>query len=219
MTQIKDHPGAPTKGEPAAPLRCYSHPAHRATGVCSICKLGVCSSCQVIFKGRRFCRDDAALLRKQQVDTAKARRRKIAIEASGVLALLDGMAGAVVGFLLIIIGLIGPQAQSSYSLTNTLQPFFTYFANVLTFPSSQALEVGLFIFGLGLLDMFAGVGMVKRSRLAGVLSIGISILGGVAVGSYLVILALAGFFTYVYLVSAVVKIGLIGFGRKHLDER
>src|SRR5208283_292473 len=131
---------------------------------------------------------------------------------------LDGMAGAVVGFLLIIIGLIGAQAQNSYSLTNTLQPFFTYFANVLEFPSSQALEVGLFIFTLGLLDIFAGVGMLKRSRLAGLLALGISVLGGIMVGSYLVILALAGFFTYVYLVSAVIKMGLIAVGWKHLDE-
>jgi hypothetical protein len=173
----------------------------------------------VIFRGRRFCKDDAALLRKQQVDTVKAHRRKIAVEAGAVLAFLDGMAGAVVGFLLVVIGLIGPEAQTSYSLTNTLQPFFTYFANVLEFPPSQALEVGLLIFAIGLLDMFAAVGMIKRSRVAGVISIAVSILGGVAVGSYLVILALAGFFTYVYIVSAVIKVGLIGFGWKHLDER
>jgi hypothetical protein len=33
-----------------------------------------------------------------------------------------------------------------------------------------------------------------------------------------VILALAGFFTYLYIVSAVIKVVLIGFGWKHLDE-
>ena len=218
MTQIKVQPEEPPKGGPPAQLRCYNHPAHRATGVCSICKRGVCSSCQVIFRGRRFCREDADMLRKKQVDTVKAQRRKNAISAGAILAFLDGMAGAVVGFLLIVIGLIGPQAQSSYSLTSTLQPFFTYFANVLAFPSSQALEVGLFIFAIGLLDMFAAVGMIKRSRVAGAISITVSILGGVAVGSYLVILALAGVFTYAYIVSAVIKVGLIGFGWKYLDE-
>ena len=148
MTQTKDQQGPSPKGEPAAQLRCYTHPAHRATGVCTICKRGVCSSCQVISKGRRFCRDDADMLRKKQVDTVKAQRRKNAISAGAILAFLDGTAGAAVGFLLVVIGLVGPEAQTSYSLTDTLQPFFTYFANVLAFPPSQAMEVGLFIFGL-----------------------------------------------------------------------
>ena len=80
------------------------------------------------------------------------------------------------------------------------------------------MEVGLFIFGIGLLDMFAAVGIIKRSRVAGVIAIAVSLLGGVAVGSYLVILVLAGFFTYLYIVSAVIKVVLIGFGWKHLDE-
>ena len=219
MTLTKDQRPTPPKGGTPAQLRCYNHPAHRAVGVCSICKRGICSSCQVIFKGRRFCKDDADLLRKKQVDTVKAQRRKNAISAGAILAFFDGMAGAVVGFLLVVIGLIGPEAQASYSLTNTLQPFFTYFANVLAFPPSQALAVGLFIFGIGLLDMFAAVGIIKQSRLAGVIAIAVSVLGGVAVGSYLVILALAGFFTYVYIISAVIKVMLIGFGWKHLDER
>ncbi len=218
MTQTKDQPGAPSAGGSAAQLHCYNHPAHRATGVCAICKKGVCSSCQVIFKGRRFCREDADMLRKKQVDTVKAQRRKNAISAGAILAFLDGMAGAVVGFLLVVIGLIGPEAQTSYSLTNTLQPFFTYFANVLAFPPSQALDVGLFIFGIGLLDMFAAVGLIKRSRVAGVVAIAVSVLGGVSVGSYLVILALAGIFTYAYIVSAVIKVGLIAYGRKYLDD-
>ena len=66
--------------------------------------------------------------------------------------------------------------------------------------------------------MFAAVGIIKRSRVAGVIAIAVSLLGGVAVGSYLVILVLAGFFTYLYIVSAVIKVVLIGFGWKHLDE-
>ncbi len=219
MTQTKDTSEAAPKTGTTAQLRCYYHPAHRAVGVCSVCKRGVCNSCQVIFRGRRFCKDDAALLRGKEQRTSKTQLRRNEITLGAIFAFLDGVAGAVVGFLLVIIGLIGPQAQTSYSFTSTLQPFFTYFANVLDFPATQALEVGLFIFCLGLLDIFAGVGMLRRSRVAGILAIGISILGGVAVGSYLVILALAGFFTYVYLVSAVAKIVLIGLGRKYLDER
>ena len=68
----------------------------------------------MISKGRRFCRDDADMLRKKQVDTVKAQRRKNAISAGAILAFLDGTAGAAVGFLLVVIGLVGPGAQTSY---------------------------------------------------------------------------------------------------------
>jgi hypothetical protein len=145
--------------------------------------------------------------------------RRRAITFGAVFAFLDGLAGAVVGFLLIIIGLLGPEAQASYSFTSILQPFFTYFANVLEFPASQALEIGLLAFVLGLVDIMAGFLILRRSRIAGITAIVISVLGGLLVGSYLVILALAGIFTYVYVISAFVKVILIGLGWKYLDER
>jgi hypothetical protein len=219
MTLTKDQPNAVRKPGPAAQTLCYIHPERKAVGVCSICRRGICRSCQVISKGRRFCKPDAEILRRQEQSTAKMLLKRRAIRLGAVFAFLDGLAGTVVGFLLIIIGLIGPQAQDSYSLTSILQPFFTYFADVLKFPSSQALEIGLFAFVLGLVDLMAGFFLLKRSRLAGIIAICVSVLGGVLVGSYLVILALAGFFTYVYVVSALVKVVLIGIGFKHLDER
>ncbi len=144
--------------------------------------------------------------------------RRNAINLAAILAFLNGTAGAVVGFLLIILGLLGPQAQGSYSLTPALQPFFTYFANVLTFPPSQAFGVGLLAFVVGLVDIFAGIMLLRRSRIAGILAIATSITGGFVVGSYLVILALAGAFVYVHIVFSFVKVVLIVLGWRHLDE-
>ena len=124
--------------------------------------------------------------------------RKTAITIAAAFATLNGVAGAVVGFLLLVIGLLGPQAQNSYSLTPSLQPFFTYFGDVLNFPASQAVDVGLVAIGAGLLEIFAAILMLRRSRIAGMIAIATSILGGFLINSYLVILALAGVFAFTY---------------------
>ena len=205
----------------SAQMGCHIHPNRRAVDVCSVCKRGVCSSCLVVFKGRSFCKSDAEILRRKELHPVSAQPRKTAIGAAAFIAVVDGAAGAIVGFVLIILGLIGPQAQNFDSLSSELQPFFSYFANVLNsnFPASQTLEIGLIAFMLGMGDMMAGMLLVKRSRIAGMATIVISIMWGVLVGSYFVILALAGILTYVGIAFAFAKIGLVVYAWRYLDER
>jgi len=69
---------------------------------------------------------------------------------------------------------------------------------------------------LGAVDMCAGYYLWRISKPWAVIAVAVSLLGGVMVGSYLEILALAGAFTFLWIATAVVKIGLIGQGWKHL---
>ncbi|MGA2664612.1 MAG: hypothetical protein ABSF83_06695 [Nitrososphaerales archaeon] len=206
-------------GPTPAQGRCYIHPDRRAVGTCVVCRRGVCRLCFVEFKGKNFCSPDAELLRKKEQPTRMMRFKKTAITAASGLAVINGVSGAVVGFLLLVIGLIGPEAHSSATLTPALQPFFTYFANVLTFPASEALAIGLFAFVIAIVDIITGVLMIKQSRLAGIVSIAVAIVGGLLINSYLIILALAGAFTYIHIVLSTIKAILIGIGWDRLTER
>jgi hypothetical protein len=211
-----------TQGKKAAASKefCYIHPERRAVATCGVCKRGVCRLCRVSLNGKSFCRADEALLRgRVDAPSAKVSRRRHSITLAAVLSFFNGLAGTVVGFLLLIIGLLGPQAKASYSLTPALQPFFTYFADVLNFPSGQAIDVGLIAFVGGLLDIFAAYLLMRRSRIGGIIAVATSIFGGFLIGSYLVILALAGAFVYVHILTAAVKVALIAVGWKYLDER
>ena len=48
-------------------MTCYNHHNRKAVGICSICRRGVCSSCQVVFKGRSFCKSDAEILLRRRI--------------------------------------------------------------------------------------------------------------------------------------------------------
>ncbi|MGA2200077.1 MAG: hypothetical protein ABSG45_09085 [Nitrososphaerales archaeon] len=219
MPPTSDAPDAAQQPARTSQTHCYIHPERRSVAVCVVCKRGVCRLCSRVSKGRNFCPPDAAMLQRNYQRTSRAQFRRNAITLAAILAFLNGAGVSVVGFLLIIIGLLGPQAQSAYSLTPALQPFFTYFANVLDFPPSQTFGVGLFAFVIGLVDIFAGILLLRRSRIAGIISILVSILGIFVVSTYLVVLAVAGVFAYVHVVTSSLKALLVGLGWKHLDER
>ncbi len=216
----------PQAGARTPQSHCYVHPERRAVAVCAVCNRGVCRLCRATFNGRNYCRSDAETLQvkdavklqKKAQLTPHTRFRRAAIYVAAVLAVLNGLAGAVVGFLLIVIGLVGHEPNASYSFTPVLQAFFTYFADVLKFPASQALDVGLLAFGAGIVDMSISMFLLRGSRAAGIAGIVVSILGGFVINTYLVVLALAGIFAYVYLVSSALKAVLIVLGRKYLDK-
>ena len=77
---------------------------------------------------------------------------------------------------------------------------------------SSLVEIGAVI------DMYAGFQLWGRSKIAGVVSVSVAIAGGVIIGGYLEILALAGVFVSLYIASSIVKIVALGFGWKHLGN-
>lgn len=190
-------------------MRCYVHPTVPAVGLCSVCRRGVCKDCQVVLEGKRFCKRDAEMQLEKEERTAASKKRAFEVSLAAVIAFLDGMAGMVVGFLLALIGILGPSARSSPVVATTVAPFLNYFAAVLEFSSTNAVSVGLIALALGCMDVAAGYYLWQNSRAAGVLAIVTAVAGAGLISSYLVILALAGVFVFVWVISAVVKIGLI----------
>lgn len=210
--------------KPAAPITplgipCQDHPGRAAVGICAICKRGVCVSCRVLIKGKSFCRADAEILQKNEHLTRSLLIGRGTIRAASGLDFVDGVAGAVLGFLLLILGLIGPQAKTSATIAAELQPFFATFEKVLTYPASLALAIGLFAFMLGVVDMMAGILLFGHSRVAGVISILVSTLWILMIANYPIIFAVAGVFTYGILALVLVKIGLIVVGWNELGQR
>jgi hypothetical protein len=145
------------------------------------------------------------------------KRKTVALNTASILAALDGLSGVVVGFLLIILGLLGPISSNPYILSNTFEPFLLYFANVIVFPAAQALEIGFALIILGIADMVAGYYLWRRSKIGAVVSVAVTGVAGGLLGGYLIIFALAGGFTYVYIISAVVKLMAIGYGWQRLE--
>ncbi|MDA4137309.1 MAG: hypothetical protein OK449_09985 [Thaumarchaeota archaeon] len=176
-----------------------------------VCTKPLCKNCLVVVEGKGYCKQHGErLLLKEQRQGSLARNRVVLYLAS-ILAVLDGLAGVVVGFLLITLGLLGPSAQDSAILQNTVDPLLTYFANVLVFPPTQAVEIGFALMVLGTADMIAGYYLWRRSRIGAIVSIAVTVIAGGLLGGFLIILALAGAFTYVYIVSAVIKLLAIGY--------
>jgi hypothetical protein len=181
-----------------------------------VCKRGVCKSCQVILDGKHYCKEHAEkrLVREERAE--ELHNRGYVISLASILAVLSGLSGVVVGFLLIIIGLLGPDAQSSPVLSTTLGPFLNYFEAVTLYPSTETIVVGLVAFLSGAIGMVAGYFIWRRSKSAAILSVILAIFGEILVGTYFEVLALAGAFTFIHVVSAVVRILLIAYGWKHL---
>jgi hypothetical protein len=210
--------------KPAAPITplgipCHVHPGRAAVGICAICKRGVCVSCRVQIKGKTFCKADAEILQKNERLTRSLLIGRGTIRAASVLDFVDGVAGAVLGFLLLILGLIGPQAKTSETIASELQPFFAAFDKVLAYPASLALAIGLFVFMLGIVDMMAGILLVRNSRVAGVISILVSILWVLIIATYPIISAATGVLTYGILAVVLAKIGLIVVGWNELGQK
>jgi len=181
-----------------------------------VCKRGVCRSCQVLVDGKHFCKEHAekGLIREER--TAAFHERGTAITLASLMAVLSGLSGVVVGFLLIIIGLLGPSAQNASILSTTLGPFLNYFQAVAVYPADQTLIVGLVAFLSGSIGIGAGYFLWRRSKKAAILSAILAIFGEILVATYLEVLALAGAFTFVHLGLAIVRIVLIVLGWKHL---
>lgn len=192
-------------------MNCYQHPHTPAVGACSVCGRGLCKPCQVVLEGKRFCKRDAEKQLLREDRAAGLKKRGFELTFASVLAVLDGLSGIVVGFLLTIIGILGPSARTSSLVSNTVAPFLNYFAAVLQFSPTNALFVGILIMSLGSIDVVTGFYLWQRSRAAAILSVCTAVLGIGAVASYLVILALAGVFVFVWVISAIVKIALIGY--------
>lgn len=167
--------------------------------------------------GRNYCKTHAErLLLKEEQLLASRGSRGLALDIAVVLAILDGLAGVVVGFLMILLGLLSGSAQGSSILAGTVDPFLSYFASVLSFPSLQAIGIGFALMVLGVADMTAGYYMWGRSRAAAVLSVAVTSIAGGLIGGYLIVLALAGGFLYLYVASAIAKLAAIGYGWQHL---
>jgi len=124
-------------------MKCYNHPGVGAVGRCAICARPLCRDCIVVVDGKRYCKEDAATLLARQQRADSTRRSVVALTTASVLAALDGLSGIVVGFLLIILGLLGPASSNPYILSNTVEPLLQYFANVIVFPASHWRSVSL----------------------------------------------------------------------------
>jgi len=70
---------------------------------------------------------------------------------------------------------------------------------------------------LGTADMIAGYYLWRRSKLGAIVSVAVTSVAGGLLGGYLIIFALAGGFTYVYIISAVVKLMAIVYGWRRLE--
>jgi len=196
-------------------LKCVNHPTVDAVGRCVVCAKPLCKKCLVVVGGKGYCKQHGErLLVKEQREGPVARNR-IVLYLASILAVLDGLAGVVVGFLLITLGLLGPSAQDSAIMQNTVNPLLTYFANVLVFPATQAVEIGFALMVLGTADMIAGYYLWRRSRIGAIVSIAVTVIAGGLLGGFLIIFALAGAFTYVYIISAVIKLLAIGYSWRH----
>jgi hypothetical protein len=199
-------------------MRCANHHQVEAVGHCTVCVKPLCRECFVVVEGKGYCKQHAEriLVREERVEELK--QRGIAIDTGSILAVLDGLAGLVVGFLLIILGFLAPVAQNSSIVSTTVEPFLQYFANVMAFPPGEALTIGFVLLSLGTVDMVAGYYLWRRSKVAAVASVAVTSVAGGLLAGYLIILALAGAFVFVYIVSAVIKIGAIGYGWRHLGS-
>lgn len=220
-----------SEAAPRHPIRtaqshCYVHPDRRAVAVCSVCDRGVCRLCRTTLKGRNYCHADAEVLQVGQAEklrkgqlTTHAKLRRNLIWGAAALAAIDGLAGGVVGFMLIFYGLLEPEAKESYSLTSLLKGFFTFFSAVSSYPASQAVNVGLFVLSAGLVGIAAAILLYYRSRIGGVVCICIAVLGAALVIYYRIIFALAGGYVYVYVLTAAATVVLVVMGWKYLDRR
>lgn len=197
-------------------MKCYVHPDREAVGVCTVCKQGICRDCQVILGGKRFCKKHAERRLVSEDRAEGLRKRGWALTIASILAVTGGLSGVVVGFLLVIIGLLGPGAQNSSMLATTVGPLLNYFSAVTQYPSDQTILVGLATFLFGSMGIGAAYFLWRRSKRAAILSIILAVIGEVLVGTYLELLALAGAFTFVWVADAIVRVVLIGLGWKHL---
>jgi hypothetical protein len=197
-------------------MKCYNHPRVDAVGRCAVCIKPLCRDCLVVVGGNGYCEQDARKMRAKEERPNPVKRSVFAINTASILAVLDGLAGVVVGFLLITLGILGP-ASNAPILANSVGPFLQYFANVLLFPSGQAIEIGFALIILGVADMAAGYYLWRRSKLGAIVSVAVTSIAGGLLGGFLIILALAGAFTYVYIISAVIKLATIGYGWRRLQ--
>ena len=200
-------------------MGCYLHPNRRATAMCPICKKGLCSSCQVIIKGRAFCRSDAAILIRRDQQTRSAQARGAALTTAAVFDFLDGTGGAVVGLLLIILGLIQPQANVAFSFSQAFHQFIVYFENVLSFPQTRLLAMGFLGFTIGILDLIGGTLLLRRSRLGAFISVFASVMWALIISGSAIVSATVGVLGYFGLVLVIAKLPLIGFGWRQLEQR
>ena len=197
-------------------MKCYIHPDREAVGVCTICKRGVCRSCEVILDGRHYCKVHAEKRLVREERAAGLHQRGTAITLASILAILGGLSGFVVGFLLILIGLLGPTSQNSPILFSMLSWFLTYFQAVTAYPPGQTVLVGLGAFLFGSVGMVAGYFLWRRSKRSAILAAVMGFLGEILVAASPEVAALAGAFTYVWVVATIVSIFLIAYGWKRL---
>jgi hypothetical protein len=166
---------------------------------------------------KRYCKEDAEKALKRDRVIVESTDRGLAITAASILSVTNGLFSVIVGFLLIILGLLGPAASGSSIVANSVEPFTKYFGQVLLFPTGQTVTVGFISFLAGFVDIASGYYLWRRSKLWAMISIIAAIVGPVLTSGYLEILALAGPFTFAILPIAVAKIGLIGYGWRHLE--
>lgn len=197
-------------------MKCYAHPNVDAVGVCAVCKRPLCRSCQVVFEGRRFCKEHAEKRLIREERAVALHRRGASLTVASILAFTNGLAAIVVGFLLVVIGLLGPTASSSPIVESTVGAFLRYFSAVTLFPADQTLTVGFVAFFAGTVGLAAAYYLWRRSKAAAVVCLVLAVFGEGFVATYLEVMALAGVFTFVWIVAVAASAVLIAIGWRHL---
>ncbi len=199
-------------------MNCYIHPDVDAVGVCSTCKRGICRPCVRVADGKVYCKRDYTRATRTGKGTAADMGRGVAITVAAVFAYLEGVAGMAGGFLLAILGILGPEIPQASSAVPSLQPVFGYSA-VTVLPATAVIEAGVLILVLGTADVGAGHYLWQRSIAAAVATVVVSILGAVLTLVYLGAGTVGGSIVLGYAGLVFVKTLAIVAGRKHLGGR
>lgn len=196
-------------------MKCYVHPDRQAVARCSVCARGVCRACLVVTDGKSYCIRDAEAQLQSEERTFMFHKRGIAISLASLLSVIEGISGLVVGFLLIMLGLLAASVNSPI-VEASVSSFMNYFSAVFQYPAWEALLIGFVLMVLGSVDILAGYFLWRRSRWAAMVSIAVSCVTTPLLGIYLVVLALVGVFLYLHIVAMVAKLGSLAYGWRHL---
>jgi hypothetical protein len=197
-------------------LKCYVHPDVDAVGVCSACKRPICRSCVRLADDKVYCKRDYGRMGDGAKEADAYARRGAAITLAAVLAYLGGVIGMAGGFLLAILGVLGPEIPQASSAVPSLQPVFGYFAVITALPATAVIEVGVFVLVIGTADVGAGYYLWQCSRAAAVVTVAASILGATLTLVYLGAGTVGGSIALGYVLLVFVKTLAIAAGRRHL---
>lgn len=197
-------------------LSCKNHASTPAVALCDYCGYGICKECGVVYGSKMYCKEDAEFLLKRARTGLEGNRRGVPISLAAVISVFNGLWAVSVGFLLMMIGMLGPVVKSSPIIASSVSGFTSYFGELYLFPPEQTLIVGSVSLIAGLIDMVSGYYIWKQSRTWAIIGVAAAIFGPLFTSGYLQLLAIAGVVAIVVLGLGIVKIGLVGLGWKRL---